>query len=499
MNDFGKASLLALALTVAGSTAAAAQECEIDEGRPSEVARALVSVTTASSAQRPDQKVRGLQQAVKQLTDNAARIEQANAAGRNFVLGKAYVLWMQQPDIGHKATRGQLGFSSSQQDTVDLLLAADSAFDAVTRLMPQCATMLEDWRQQQPWVELVNGAIQMINANQLDSAETLVRRSMILSEVNPYGPNLLATIAQAKGDFKTAIEMRRKTIELAQGDTTYDELRYESMYNLGALLGREAEEATDAAQKTAMAREAATLFQQFVAAQPNSPQAVSARAGVANMMMMAGDTSAVTTMYADQIANPRNYSDMQLVQAGVVAARAEKAADAAKLFEAALTVNQYNRDALYNLAASYWALNEFDKMFPLLTRLLQLDPSNPDNLRLVAYGYQGKQKAVTDAAQRRVLTDSIVKYVEQAEGLAQNVVVDDFSRGTTESSLGGRILNKGTTAKSFRLTVEFLNAQGQVVGTQEANVGPVNANAAGTFNLQVQQPNVVGWRYRVQS
>ena len=498
MNDFGKASLLALALTVGGSGVAAAQECEIEEGRPGEVARALVSVTTASSAQRPEQKVRGLQQAVKQLTDNPAKLDQANQAGRNFVLGKAYVLWMQQPDIGYKAARGQLGFSSNQTDTVDLLLAADSAFDVVTRLMPHCATMLEDWRQQQPWVDLVNGAIQMINANQLDSAEVLVRRSMILSEVNPYGPNLLATIAQAKGDFTTAIDMRRKTIELAAGDTTYDELRFESMYNLGALLGREAEETEDAARKQALAREAATLFQQYVTAQPESQQAVAARAGIANMMMMAGDTSAVTTMYADQIANPRNYSDMQLVQAGVVAARAEKAADAAKLFEAALTVNAYNRDALYNLAASYWAMNEFDKMFPLLDRLLRLDPSNPDNLRLIAYGYQGKQKAVTDNAQRRVLTDSIIKYVEQAESMPQNVVVDDFSRGSNESTLGGRLVNKGTTARTFTMTVEFLDQQGAVVGTRETSVGPVNANESGTFNLQIESPNVVAWRYRIQ-
>ena len=498
MHDFGKASLLALALTIGGSATAVAQECEINESRPNEIGRALVAVTASGTQERPEQKVRSLQQAVKFLTDNPAKLDQENQAGRNFVLGKAYVLWMQQPGIGYVTTKGQIGYGNNQQEQIDLLLAADSAFDIVTRLMPECQVMLEDWRQQQPWVELVNGAIQAINSNQLDSAETLVRRSMILSEASPYGPNLLATLAQAKGDYKTAIEMRRKTIELAQGDTTYDEIRYESMYNLGALLGREAEETEDAGQKQAMAREAATLFQQYVAALPDSPQSVAARAGVANMMMLAGDTSAVATMYADQIANPRNYSDMQLVQAGVVAARAEKAADAAKLFEAALTVNAYNRDALYNLAASYWAMNEFDRMFPLLQRLMQLDPSNPDNLRLVAYGYQGKQKALTDNAAKRVLTDSIIKYVEQAEGLPQNVVVDDFSRGSAETTIGGRVLNKGTTPKTYRLTIEFLNAEGAVVGTQETSVGPVAANEAGAFTVSVAQPNVVAWRYRIQ-
>jgi tetratricopeptide (TPR) repeat protein len=500
MNVFGKASLLAMALTVGGSATAIAQECDIDEGKPGEIARAMLSITQASNPdERPDRKVQSLQRAVKQLTDDAAKLDRANAAGRNFVLGKAYVLWMQQPNIGYQATRGQLGFSTSPEATVDLIAAADSAFDVVTQLMPHCAAMLEDWRQQQPWVELVNGAIQAINSNQLDSAETLVRRSLVLTERNPYGPNLLATIAQAKGDYKTAIEMRRKTIELAQGDTTYDELRYESMYNLGALLGREAEETQDAEQKKALAREAGTLFEEYVKVQPNNPQAVNARAGVANMMMLAGDTSAVTTMYADQIANPSKYSDMQLVQAGVVAARAEKASDAAKLFEAALSVNAFNRDALYNLAASYWALNEFDKMFPLLQRLMQLDPSNPGNLRLVAYGFQGKARALSDNAQKRVLNDSIVKYVEAAEKLPQEVMVDDFSRGATESILGGRVKNKATTAKTFRMTVEFLNQAGEVVGTQEATVGPVNADADGAFNLKIEAPNVVAWRYKITS
>lgn len=498
MNAYGKASLLAIALTAgASSQAVAQQECEVPEGRPREVAQALVALTQASSTDRPDQKERHLKNAMKLLTENPEQVDRANEVGRNYVLGKVLITWMQQPGIGFDATRGQIGMTSNPEARIDLVAAADSAFENVVRLMPHCAKDLEDWRQQQPWVELINAAIGQLNAGNLDSAEVLVNRSMVLTDQNPFGPNLLSTIAQSRNDLPRAIELRRQTLELAKGDTLYNEIRVESMYNLAALLGARAEEMPDGPEKAAMAREAASLFQQFAAEVPDSPNAVSARAGHANMLMLAGDTSAVAGMYADQIANPSNYSDLQLVHAGVVAARAENAPDAAKLFGAALEVNPNNRDALYNLAASEWALKNFDAMFPILQRLIALDPNNPDNLRLLAYAFQGKQEG-TEGAARRALTDSIVKYVEQSEKLPASIIVQEFSRGSTEATFTAALQNKGTAPKTFQVTVEFLDKSGAVVGTQQATVGPVPPNQSQSFTVELEQPNIHSWRYRVQ-
>ena len=55
MTVFGKVSLLAMALTVGGSASALAQECDINEDRPSEIGRAMLSITQAGNAQRQEQ------------------------------------------------------------------------------------------------------------------------------------------------------------------------------------------------------------------------------------------------------------------------------------------------------------------------------------------------------------------------------------------------------------------------------------------------------------
>lgn len=499
MNVFGKASLLAIALSAGMSAGAGAQEvCEVEEGRPRDLGNALLSLTSASSASAPEQAVRHLQAAIKSLTDNAARIDRENAAGRNYLLGKTLVLWMQQPGIGFDATQGQLGYGSNPEQRVDLVAATDAAFDIVVAAHPQCAADIENWRMQQPWVDLVNGAIQQINVGNLDSAETLVNRSITLAEKSPFGPNLLAAIEQQRGNYPRAVELRRRTLELAEGDTSYNEIRVESLFNLAALLGHQAEQATGAEQVT-LAQEAAATFQQYVTEAPQGPQAVQARAGYANMMMLAGDTTAVAGLYADQIANPSNYSDLSLVDAGVVAARAEKAEDAAKLFEAALTVNPYNRDALYNVAASYYALQKYDEMLPHIARLRDIDPANPDNLQLLALVYQGKQQTLTDPAAKKAATDSLIKYYSAMDSVPVKVSVDQFARGESQVSLSGTLENMGTAPKAFTVTVDFLDRTGTVVGSQETSVGPVAPKQATTFRVNIEQPGVAAWRYRVSN
>src|SRR2546423_458147 len=99
MSVFSSPAVRALGLTFVVAAAAhaqgtAAKECDVNENRPSQIARATLAVQVATSAQ-PDAAARQLTSAVKLLTDNADKME--NQPGRNFVLGKALVLWSMQP------------------------------------------------------------------------------------------------------------------------------------------------------------------------------------------------------------------------------------------------------------------------------------------------------------------------------------------------------------------------------------------------------------------
>src|SRR5205814_4254142 len=109
-----------------------------------------------------------------------------NPVGRNFVMGKALVTWMMQGDAPTVTKRSVIGYPTNPEGSVDLILAIDSAFTAVEAAMPECAEKTQPWRQQKGWAELVNGAIEQSNANNMDSAVVLANRSLTLYKGGPY-------------------------------------------------------------------------------------------------------------------------------------------------------------------------------------------------------------------------------------------------------------------------------------------------------------------------
>src|SRR5437763_1147125 len=121
-------------------------------------------------------------------------------------------------------------------------------------------------------------------------------------------------------------------------------------------------------------------------------------------------------------------------------------------------------------------------------RLLLLDPLNRASLRLVAAGW--------DFGGRR---DSTRAYVARADsGLAVEITVPTFVPDTAGASLDAGALNvKSTPSTPFRLTVEFLDASGQVVATATHDVPSLSPRQSHAFALQVSGKRIAGWRYRV--
>ena len=494
--------LAAGAMLAAVAAPLGAQDCDPTANTKGDIAKAQFALSRAVSAGETGDPTKDVQEVLR-LVDNGTD----NPVARNFLRGEGYILLLSRPNAAPVWTRAQLGLSKDPTVSIDLFAAADSAFTAVERALPQCATLTKQWRMQKPWLNSLNGAINALNAGQLDSAEVLAKRSLVLDRSAPYAYSVLGSIAQARmraagadaakraALAAAASEYWKQTLTAAGTDTLYADVRTKTMYELAAAGTERAELATGAAQRAA-AREAIKPWQDYIAVANNDLMLADAVDQVASLYRLAGDSASIPTIYAPMLANPSKYGELTLVHGGVVATRNGKFADAAKLFQAALEQNPYSRDAINNLAASYIQTNEFSKAFPLIDRLVSIDPSNPDNPLLYAFAYQGLYKGTKDKKLQKIYTDSLIYFNEKSENAPVKVSVREFSRRPSETTFVGSIKNLGKTSKTYSLTVEFLDKSGNVVATETASVGPVAANESKEFKISSAKGGVFGYRYK---
>jgi tetratricopeptide (TPR) repeat protein len=306
---------------------------------------------------------------------------------------------------------------------------------------------------------------------------------------------VLGSVAHNRKDGAAANEYWRQALAAAGTDTSYADVRTKTMYEIASSATDRADAATGAAKKAA-AREAIKPWQDYIAVASNDLLLADALDNVATMYLEAGDSASVPTIYAPMLANPSKYGEISLVHAGVVATRNGRHADASTLFNTALSQNPYSRDALNNLAATYIQNKEFSKAFPLIDKLVAMDPSNPDNPLLYAFAYQGMYRGTKDKKLQKIYTDSLVYWNAKSENAPVKFAVTEFTRRPTETTISGTVENRGTTSKTYTVSVELLDKNGTVVDTQTASVGPVSPKSTGRFKVSSAKGGVYGFRYK---
>jgi tetratricopeptide (TPR) repeat protein len=467
----------------------AAPACDPTANTRGDIAKAQFSMTRAIAASDKG-STKDLQDVLR-LVDNGTD----NPTARNYLRGEAYVLYLMQPNTPAVVSRSALGLTTNPTGTIDLFVAADSAFSIVEKASPECTAVVSQWRQQKPWLNTLNAAIVALNANQLDSAETFAKRSLLLDRRAPYAYSVLGSIAHNRKDWAAANEYWKKALAASGTDTTYADVRTKTMYEIASSASDKAEALTGAAKKAA-ARDAVKPWQDYIAVANNDLLLADAIDNVSSMYTEAGDSASVPAVYAPMLANPAKYGEISLVHAGVVATRNGHPVDAATLFNAALTQNPYSRDALNNLAATYIQNKDFGKAFPLIDKLIAMDPSNPDNPLLYAFAYQGMYKGTKDKKLQKVYTDSLIYWNGKSENAPVKLAVSEFTRRAGETTVGGTIENRGTAAKSYTVNIELLDKNGAVVDTQTATVGPVSPKSTGKFKVTSPKGGVYGYRYK---
>ena len=87
-------------------------------------------------------------------------------------------------------------------------------------------------------------------------------------------------------------------------------------------------------------------------------------------------------------------------------------------------------------------------------------------------------------------------YSGKADKMPVKVSFTEFSRNAEGTTLVGTIENRGTVAKTFPLSVDFLDRAGQVLFTESVSVGPVAPKGSKEFRIKSAKGGVAGYRYK---
>ena len=224
----------------------AASTCDPTANTRGDIAKAQFSMTRALAVADKGNPTKDVQDVLR-LVDEG----NDNPTARSYLRGEAYVLLLMQPNTPAVVQRGTLGLTTNPTGTIDLFAAADSSFSLVEKAAPECAAVITQWRQQKPWLNTLNAAINALNANQLDSSEMFAKRSLLLDRRAPYAYSVLGSIARNRKNWAAANDYWKQALAAAGTDTSYADVRTKTMYEMASSASDRAEAANGAARKAA--------------------------------------------------------------------------------------------------------------------------------------------------------------------------------------------------------------------------------------------------------
>jgi tetratricopeptide (TPR) repeat protein len=263
------------------------------------------------------------------------------------------------------------------------------------------------------------------------------------------------------------------------------------MYNVAAVELQQADAATGA-QKSTFAQKSADAWKAYLVVNPDDADG---KAAMARALQLSGDTAAVSSTYKPMLANPSQYNDVQLFQAGGVAARTTHPDDADSLFRLGLAINPYYAEALHFVANDAFNNKKPDQLADLVKRALALDPNNADNYRLLAGLYQLRSHDDKTPAARRTDNDSTVFYYNKFKTMPLVVSMSKFAHASpTSIELSGTVQNRGTTPKTVTMKMQMVDKTGATVTSQDVPL-TIPAGQSVPFSFTATGSGIAGYKY----
>lgn len=364
------------------------------------------------------------------------------------------------------------------------LAGADSAFTRAEKLEPACAEDIKAWRQR-AFFPLMNPGTEFFRTGNSDSALVLFRQAARIAPALPQSFYNAGVLFANAGQTDSAIVYLKQAKAVAAADPAqYGKDRNAATFNLAAMLQRADRHAEAAAELT-----------DYVAWDPSD---VDAKRALAQSLRVLGRTEEAAKIDKELLATAEATGTLtsgDLMGMGVNFFNDKKYAEAAEAFEKVLAKDPYDRDALFNLANSYYALQNGDGLIRTATRLVAMDPLNEDGRKLLSQGHrlQDDQEKLLESVTRLVEMPTTVE-ISSFRVTPTGATIEGQATGRQAQTLEGQEI----AASAKTLTFEFLNAEGTVVATGEVAIPALQPAAKHPFSLPVDKAGIIGWRYTVK-
>jgi tetratricopeptide (TPR) repeat protein len=369
------------------------------------------------------------------------------------------------------------------------IAGADTALAKAEKGAPQCAKDIQGYRQN-GWAALMRAGNNFEEQKNADSALVLYRQAAQVHPRSPLSPYFVAKVLNEKGQADSAAVYYGMAAAAAENttDTSEVKVRDRSAFNQGAIY-----------LNSKKFPEAVAAFERYLKWQPND---VEAKRGLAGAYRGAGQAEKAQALEQQLVASGAGAGTggaaggagaQDLMSVGVNLYNDKKYVEAAKAFEQVAAAEPYNRDALFNLTNTYFAMKDGPKLQATAERLAAIEPLNETALKLLGEGYKQTSKV-----------DEAVKTAEKVLALPADVRVTDFTPtgtgATFTATATGRSAQTGAgkaiPPAALGLTVEFLDAKGTVVTTQDAQVPALQPGANHELKLTAQGAGITAWRYK---
>jgi tetratricopeptide (TPR) repeat protein len=367
---------------------------------------------------------------------------------------------------------------------------ADSSFTRAATLAAPCKTDIQKYRTR-AWSALVVGAQEFVEQKNTDSATVLYRAANQINREAPHGFNGLAGLFYDAGKMDSAIAYFNLAAATTPTDPTYVKVRNKAAYNAAVLLlnGNRYPEAVAA-------------FRRYLGFEPSD---IAAKKALAQAFRGAGMPDSAQVLERELVASAGNdaggatgdegVSEDDLMGIAIKQFNDKNYKEAAATFGRVLALNPANRDALFNQANAYLALQQGGDLSAAAEKLIEIEPFSEYDHTLRAQGYKlaGNQ-------------DGLFKAIVDREALVVNIEILNLKLTADGATLVGRMTgrdardenNKQIPARALTLVVEFLGKGGTVVASQEVQVPPLAAGQVLDLNAVGKGAGVKGWRYRVK-